>query len=462
MGVFISRHEHKGDIMKFDRIDETKLAGALTAFRRELHKYPENAWTEYRTTVRLIQELEKLGIPYWYGKQIHTKGQRVNLQTENYDRDCICRAVGETGEETLIQEMAGGYTGVIAFIDGALPGPVTAVRCDIDCNEVQEDESADRRAVQEGYVSVHQGLMHACGHDTHAAMGLGAAALLCAYRDRLKGRVMLVFQPAEEGGRGALSLVGGHMFDDVDYFFALHGGAVGEPVGSVFASAKGLSVGYKVNFYFRGKAAHAGNSPQSGNNALLAACNAATNLYAIPRHSKGWSRVNVGVMHAGTGRNVIPDQAELLAEVRGETDEIRDFMFERALSVCRGAAEMQRCEFMYDVKVRTSSVTCDPEMIDIVKAAASHMEETISVTDAVDFRGGGDDAAHIIRDVQSRGGKGTYIKIGSGSTVPLHSSTFEVDETVLVYGARLISEVIFEIGDRTGGKKTSDGKEGNE
>ncbi len=422
----------------------------LITFRRDIHKYPENAWAEYRTTVKIIRELEKMNIPYLYGKKIHTTGQRVNLQTEEYDKACMERAIAETGEETLIKEMAGGYTGVIAYLDGKLPGPVIAVRCDIDCNEVQEDMSSDRKAVQEGYASVHPGLMHACGHDTHITMGLGALKLLKENIEHLRGRVMLVFQPAEEGGRGALSLVGAHMFDDVDYFFALHGGQINEPVGSIYSSAKGLSVGYKVNFYFKGKASHAGNSPQNGHNALLAASNAAINLYAIPRHSAGWSRVNVGVMNAGTGRNVIPDSAEMLAEVRGETNEIRDYMFERALSVCKGAAEMQECEFSYDIKVRTSSVSCDIEMIEIVEAAAPRVAGFKKIARNLDFRGGGDDAAHIINEVQKHGGRATYIKMGSGSTVPLHDSSFEVDEAVLSFGAHLITEIVEEAGRRTG------------
>ena len=123
-------------------------------------------------------------------------------------------------------------------------------------------------------------------------------------------------------------------------------------------------------------------------------------------------------------------------------------MFERALNACRGAAEMQGCEFTYDIKVRTSSVTCDPEMADIVKAAAVRTEGFKKLSDVIDFRGGGDDAAHIIHAVQAHGGKGTYVKIGSGSTVPLHNSMFEVDESVLPFGARLITEIVFEIGNR--------------
>ena len=432
--------------MDFYNVDMGQLEQELTAFRRDIHRHPENAWTEYRTTVKIIRELEKLDIPYWYGRRIHTTGQRVNLQTEEYDQLCMQRAIREIGEEALIHEMEGGYTGCIAFLKGNLPGPTVAVRCDIDCNEVQESMDGSRKAVQAGYASTHPGLMHACGHDTHAAMGLGALRLLSAHRDQLRGTVMLVFQPAEEGGRGSLSLVGANMYDDVDYAFAIHGGAINETVGSVYSGVKGLSVGYKVNFMFQGKAAHAGNSPQTGCNAMVAACNAVVNLYGIPRHSGGWSRVNVGVITAGTGRNVIPAQAELIAEVRGETNEIRDYMFDRALAVCRGAAEMSGCELSYDVKVKTSSVVCDPEMVRLVERAAERTEGFQKHLGIADFRGGGDDASHMINAVQAHGGKGTYIKIGSASTVPLHSADFEVDERVLTFGARLIAEIVFEIG----------------
>ena len=111
---------------------------------------------------------------------------------------------------------------------------------------------------------------------------------------------------------------------------------------------------------------------------------------------------------------------------------------------------MQECEFSYDIKVRTSSVSCDIEMIEIVEAAAPRVAGFKKIARNLDFRGGGDDAAHIINEVQKHGGRATYIKMGSGSTVPLHDSSFEVDEAVLSFGAHLITEIVEEAGRRTG------------
>src|SRR5665647_2289409 len=125
--------------MKYSKLDSEKFTSELISLRREFHKFPENAWTEYRTTVRLIQELRKLGVPFWYGRKIHTAGERNNLPTPEMDQACMDRAIQEIGEAGLIGEMAEGYTGVVAIIDGELPGPTIAVRCDIDCNDVQED-----------------------------------------------------------------------------------------------------------------------------------------------------------------------------------------------------------------------------------------------------------------------------------------------------------------------------------
>ena len=208
-GVHLPTLQTKGDkLMHYDRIDYQTFSEELISLRREFHKYPENAWTEYRTTVRIIQELASLGIPFWYGRKIHTAGERNNLPAPEVDRLCIERAIRETGEEALIREMSSGYTGVVAFIEGNISGPTVAIRCDIDCNDLQEDLSSEHRPFREGFSSTHENLMHACGHDSHAAIGIGTARILHAYKDRLKGKVVLIFQPAEEGNRGAISMVG--------------------------------------------------------------------------------------------------------------------------------------------------------------------------------------------------------------------------------------------------------------
>ena len=442
--------------MKLDRINMEELDKKVVSFRREFHKYAESAWTEYRTTVRIIQELRKAGIPYLYGKAIHTDGKRVSLREPELDRECMERAIAETGETDLIHEMAGGYTGAVAVIDGALSGPTIAIRCDIDSNDLQEDiESEDRIPVREGFASVHPNMMHGCGHDSHAAIGLGTALILNTYRDQLKGRVMIVFQPAEEGGRGALSLVQSGLFDNVDYFFAGHYTTKGPDegkVGEIYASAVNLSVSYKIDLFFKGKAAHAGAAPELGHNALAAACNATLNMLAIARHSGGRTRVNVGMLNAGTGRNVVPESATMIAEVRAMTDDVREYLLERVLEIGQGAAMMHGCEFSYEIKVKTANATGDPELVDLIEETAAKAEGIRKVFREYDALGGGDDACHIMRRVQQHGGKAAYMFIGASTVAPNHSSCYDLDESYMPIAVRLYVDVINAIGDKANKK----------
>ncbi len=441
--------------VKYDRIDERSFSDELTAFRRDLHKYPENAWNEYATTVKIIKKLEALGIPYWFGPRLHTTGERMNLPTPEFAKECMEQAIKETGEEELITQMEGGYTGVVAFINGDLPGPTIAIRCDIDCVDVDEDTSMDHRPTREGFASTHPHRAHSCGHDSHAAIGLGTVKILNAYKDKLKGRVILIFQPAEEGNRGAISMVGSGMFKDlhVDYMFVGHGGYQGMPVGQLFASSKNFAIGYKMNLKFKGKASHAGNNPQNGKNALMAACTAVLGLYGISRTSAGWSRVNVGFMQAGVGRNVIPENALLWAEVRGETEEIRDYMWDRAMQICEGAARMYDCEFSYDIKGRTRSINCDPALVSLIKEVAEKAEGVTKVYDCSDKKGGGDDVTHIMYEIQQLGGLVDHIAFGSSATAPLHSGQFDIDESVMPLMAKLYCDIVFELGERHGSLK---------
>jgi len=453
-GVHLPTLQTKGDkLMHYDRIDYQTFSEELISLRREFHKYPENAWTEYRTTVRIIQELASLGIPFWYGRKIHTAGERNNLPAPEVDRLCIERAIRETGEEALIREMSSGYTGVVAFIEGNISGPTVAIRCDIDCNDLQEDLSSEHRPFREGFSSTHENLMHACGHDSHAAIGIGTARILHAYKDRLKGKVVLIFQPAEEGNRGAISMVGSGILKDmgIDYMFAGHGG--GLPLGEISASVKNFAIGYKINFTFKGASSHAGGAPQNGRNALAAACTASLGLLGISRSGDGWSRVNVGYLQSGTGRNVIPKEATMWLEVRGESEKVRDYMFDRALKVGKGAAEMYDCEFSYEIKGQSRGIDCDSQLVDLIEEVAARADGVTKVNRFHDFKGGGDDVTHIMHQIQEQGGLVDYIQFGSSAVAPLHSSKFDIDESVIPLIAKLYCDIVFALGSNGLSKK---------
>lgn len=427
--------------MTFDRINMDAFEQELVELRRDFHRYAESGWTEFRTTARIITELEKLDLPVKYGPEIHVKEKMYGLPKPEVLNACWQRALGETDHPELVRAMEGGYTGCITEIDGALPGPTVGIRVDIDCNDVVESTSPDHVPAAEGFRSVHENCMHACGHDAHAAIGIGAAKLLAAYRDQLRGKVILVFQPGEEGLRGAASLTAKGHFSNCDYFFGGHVGLLdGHDIGTVCTSGHGFLCSTKFDIAFHGVPSHAGASPENGRNAMAAAATAVLNLLAIPRHSAGTSRINIGTLKAGSGRNVIPGEAEMTIETRGKTTEINDFMYESAMRVCKAAADMYGCTMESRFMGSAGNVDCDPEAIALVRRVLEHTEGVTKIVDDVDF-GGGEDVTTMMRDVQAHGGKVTEMVLCMPLKAPHHNDFFDVDERVIPLGARIFASV---------------------
>lgn len=199
--------------------------------------------------------------------------------------------------------------------------------------------------------------MHACGHDGHATIGLAVARLVAAHKDRMAGTLKICFQPGEEGVVGAKSMVQSGIVDDVDYFISGHIGLGDYNDGSLVCMTKGFLATDKLDAEFSGVPSHAGAEPEKGKNALLAAAQAAISLHTISRHSGGSSRINVGVLEAGTGRNVVPANGLIKFETRGETAEINDFMAKEAKRMCRAAA------MLYDVDVKITPGAAPPPPI---------------------------------------------------------------------------------------------------
>lgn len=427
-------------------MESTAFDRKLIALRRDFHRYPEPAWLEYRTTVKIIEHLQELGLRPRWGREIHQADARMGLPGADTDAAWRARAVEETGREDLIREVAGGFTGAVVEIPGALPGPSVGVRVDIDSNDLTEGEDPAHRPAREGFASRHPGAMHSCGHDGHTAIGLGLAELLTARRDRLRGKVTIFFQAAEEGGRGAQSLVARGLLDHIDYFYSGHIGINDAPVGTVSASTYGFMSGTKFDVTFLGRAAHAGKAPEEGRNALAAACNAVLNLLAISRSGKGISRVNVGMMEGGSGRNVIPDHARICAEARGGSQEVSDYMLDRALRVCRAAAEMYECGMEYEIRGRSVTTRCDPELAGLVARRARELPGIREVPMASDI-GAGENVTFMMNRVRERGGKATFLLLGGDIRAPHHSKLFDFDEDVIPLAARLFADIALGLGE---------------
>ena len=417
----------------------------LVELRREFHRYPEPFWREFRTTARIVEELEALGLTVRYGEDIHVREQMMGLPADEAMDAAYARACGEHPRAELLAALRGGYTGCAAWIEGALPGPSIAVRVDIDANEVTESTDAAHRPAAEGFASCHNGAMHACGHDAHTAIGIGLARLLCANRAQLHGRVLLVFQPGEEGLHGAASLVASGLFRDCDYLFGLHVGLVNAPLGTVAASACGFLPSTKIDVSFRGVAAHAGAAPEQGANAMAAAAAAVTNLLAISRHHAGASFINVGTFRSGTGRNVIPAEAELTLETRGATDEINDYMVRSVERVCRAAAEMYGCGMELRQVGHAGGGQCDADLAAHAAEILATVDGVTEVLPCVDFHAS-EDITVIMKEVQSHGGKVTELVFPMHLIAPHHNDRFDLDERVMPLALRCLAALIERLG----------------
>ena len=419
-------------------MDWRKLERDLIDIRRDLHRYPEAAWTEFRTSSLIAERLERLGCKPRVGLDtVETSAVMGRPSEEEIDRH-IGRAVTQGGNLAWIEAMR-RYPGVVAVLDTERPGPVVSLRFDIDCVEVDEDTSPDHRPVREGFASVNPHLMHACGHDAHTAIGLGVAEVLTAREGLLNGTVRLIFQPGEEGCRGAYAMTRKGVVDGSDYFLAMHIGG-GVPSGTFGLNSLGYLSTTKLDAHFTGRPAHAAGAPHEGRNALLAAATAALGLHAIAPHRDGAMRVNVGVLNAGTGRNVIAEHADMKVETRGENQEIADYVYARAVEVLNGAAAMYGTTVELVKAGAGTTASGDEELVARAKESVLALNCFREVVDTV-RAGGSEDATWMMRRVQEQGGRATYMALGSDITAPHHNGRFDLDERSIIQGVRAVAAI---------------------
>lgn len=430
----------------FEPVPFTKdLARRVVEMRRDFHRFPELGLTEFRTAGKIAARLEELGIEVRTGRDVMDERSRVGVPSEDVMRAAQSRAKDEGADSRWMERFENGFTGVVGTLRGERPGPVVALRCDIDALPILEADDSSHLPAREGFVSSHRGVMHACGHDVHAAIGLAVAEMLAAQRARIHGTVKFIFQPAEEGGRGAIPMRDAGVVDDVDYFVAIHVGMNSES-GIFYPIVTGQLASAKLDVTFRGRAAHAGGRPEQGRNALLAAAQAVVGLYAIARHHAGRSRVNVGVMQAGSGRNVIADRAFFMMEVRGETEEICDYMLERANAVLAGAAVGQGVEVDVVSAGRTTTAECTLKLAEAVASAAQGVPN-LRVTLEPKAAAGSEDATFFMKRVQERGGQAIYACVGSKTTSGHHTPHFDIVESDIAPAAQALATALLAVGE---------------
>lgn len=370
--------------------------------RRDFHRHPELGFQEVRTASIVAEEINSLGL---------------ELRT----------GVAETG--------------VIALLEGDTPGPTVLVRFDMDALPIQEETLTE-------YASQNPGVMHACGHDGHTAIGLTVAHLLHRERHHLRGKVKLVFQPAEEGLGGARRMVEQGVLSDPipDYALALHLwnekplGWIGVNPGACMAAAEIFKL------RLTGKGGH-GAVPNLAIDPIVAAAQVVNALQTIVARTVSPLQsavVSITSIHGGDAFNVIPSQVELLGTIRTFDPQVRNQLIQRFEQIVNGTAQAMNCQADLELTSITPAVINNPQVTEHVLAAAKRLFPQDYIETQFSTMGS-EDMALMMRDIP-----GCYFFLGSanpakGFDAPHHHSRFDFDEQVLPKAAALMAAAVCEL-----------------
>lgn len=380
-----------------------KLFPYSQSLRRDFHIHPELAFQEVRTSGIVARELHSLGLE-------------------------VSTGIAKTG--------------VTAMIEGTKPGPVIALRFDMDALPILEQTGAE-------YSSQHTGVMHACGHDGHVAIGLTVARLLNERRDDMAGSVKLVFQPGEEGAGGAESVIkdGALQNPEVSQILGLHVwnekplGWYGVASGPVMASAGTFWI------TLTGKGGH-GAMPHLAVDPVVAAAQIISAAQTIssrnvdPQHA---CVVSFCSIHGGEAFNVIPHEFKMKGTIRTFEPEATEIAYKRLREIATGIGEAMGCKVDVEYDNVTPAVRNDPVTSTAVKRAAKILFPDENLDERGKFTMGAEDFAYYQQKIP-----GTFFFIGStneekGLIYGHHHPKFDFDESALPRGAALMAQSALEL-----------------
>lgn len=387
-----------------DLFDEAKILFPYSqAIRRDLHMHPELGFQEVRTSGIIAKELREIGLEVTTG---------------------IAK------------------TGVLAMLEGAKPGPVIMLRFDIDALPINEQTGAP-------YASQNPGLMHACGHDGHVAIGLTVARLLNNHRSELSGSVKFLFQPAEEGAGGAETMIkegslegptpvhclGLHIWNEKPL------GWLGIAAGAVMASAATFAI------TLTGRGGH-GAMPHQTIDPLVAAAQIISAAQTISSRNTDPQKacvVSFCMLHAGEAFNVIPQTVEIKGTIRAFEPEVEQMAYKRLEEIVRGVGEAMGCQVDLKIDSIAPAVINDSLVTAAVKRAAQSLLPDHELDERGHFTMGAEDFAFYQKKVP-----GTFFFIGStnnekGLMYGHHHPKFDFDEGALPRGAALMAQAALEL-----------------
>lgn len=375
-----------------------KNAAYILEMRRYFHMYPELSFEEFETSKKIADELEKMGIKY----EIPTEEPK---------------------------------TGVIGIIEGKEKGKAVALRADIDALNVFEKNDLS-------YKSKIDGKMHACGHDTHIAMLLGAAKILNEIKDQLKGKIYLIFQPAEEVGLGAKYMIRqGNWFEEVDSIYGSHIWT-GLDAGKISVEeGDRMAAGDMFKIKIHGKSGH-GSLPNETVDAVVVGSAVVQNLQQLV--SRNYSpldsvTVTVGSFHSGNRFNIIAGEAEMTGTNRYFSREIGKRIKNDMDRVIKGICDAYGASYELEYKYIVGATINEEKSSNIAKKAVEEVAGKDAIQKMQKTTGGEDFSSYLEKK------PGCFGFIGCrnpeiGADYPHHSEKFKVDESVLANGAGVYAQ----------------------
>ncbi len=375
----------------------------LVKFRRELHQYPELAFSEIKTSQRVAKELKKLNV------QVKTGIAK---------------------------------TGVVGILTGEKKGKTVALRADMDALPITEQTSLP-------YKSKNTGLMHACGHDAHMACVIGAATILSELKDQLNGNVKFIFQPSEEsppGGAKPMIQAGVLKNPDVSGIFGLHCdssipvGRIGVKEGPFMAQADSFDV------IIKGIGGH-GARPHDGIDAILVASQAIQALQAIASRKIDPVQpvvISVGKIEGGTKRNIICDKVTLEGTARSLNKEVARRIPVLLKNIISGVAKSAGASFELNYSLGYPVLINHPQATELARGTIAQMFGKQSIFEIKKPLMGAEDFAYYLEKVP-----GTFLRLGiknpkKDAIYPWHHPKFTVDEDAIKIGASILSGVAFD------------------
>jgi amidohydrolase len=371
--------------------------------RRDFHRHPELGFQEFRTAQKVAGELRALGLE-------------------------VSTGIGQTG--------------VVALIEGDQPGPVILLRFDMDALPIVEETGAE-------YASTQPGVMHACGHDGHTAIGLTVARLLNDHRAEICGKIKLLFQPAEEGQGGAEAVIKDGVLENphVDAALGLHlwneipAGQAGIISGALMAGSDTFTI------TVTGKGGH-GAMPERTIDPIVAAAQIITAIQSIPARSvsaRSAAVISVTQVHAGTAFNIIPQTVEMAGTIRYFDSAVHALVLKRLQDVIAGIGAAMGCETKFEVNELTPAVINHPEMMRLVVEAAHNAAPDLEINENYQSMGS-EDMAYLLERVP-----GCFFFVGSanaerGLNYAHHHPKFDIDESVLPTAVAWMSAAALNLG----------------